>query len=652
MSSFRLPTWPLIAAVPLLTAAVLGWLLLGFAGARPGLATLPGLEGASVSYFIEQGAALTVEDAPTIPWRAWSGDFLSANRGQTFWVRVTLPNPTGTEVRGVLENDDYFTDRAEMWVLEHAPRPALLSGEAVPTAQKALGGREIAWPVTLPAHGERTVILRLENFFGAYTRLVWWPAEARFHVYRGRLGLAEGVYLGGMLALLGYNTLLWLRLRQPDIGYYVLYLGMAAAFMALSRAHLPALGWALGSPGLEAALNVVMILSAFFLVRFTRVFLELEARYPRIDRFLRAGSLALPLIALGILLTPAWRWMACVTPTVGAIHLLLLGLAVASWRAGVWQARFFLISFGCLFSGSLLTVGVWFWGTLYRDLAMRGLMIGSALEMLLLSLALADRFARTQWQLVHETEQRRMIEETYADELEIEVNERTRELQAANDDKDRILAVLGHDLRSPLTGLTRSADMASGEFARDAARTGRELLLMIEDLVLWARLRAGSRSLGTHPASAVMVPAAALHRSLADHSGVALHLDVPEDLHVSTDLVLSQTLVRNLVANALKFAKRRVTLRAAAEPDGGARFTVGNDGPALPPAVAARLAAGVDGPFTATNGLGLRLCREICQALDMHLEATSLPEGGAQFSFTMRQAPASTTLNPEHEPRP
>jgi two-component system, sensor histidine kinase LadS len=114
--------------------------------------------------------------------------------------------------------------------------------------------------------------------------------------------------------------------------------------------------------------------------------------------------------------------------------------------------------------------------------------------MLLLALALADRFVQTQRQLTEETEQRRMIEAAYAGELAEEVRERTRELRAANADKDRMLAVIGHDLRSPLTGLMRSADKATGAFAREVAGTGRTLLLMIEDLVQWARLRAGARS--------------------------------------------------------------------------------------------------------------------------------------------------------------
>ena len=161
------------------------------------------------------------------------------------------------------------------------------------------------------------------------------------------------------------------------------------------------------------------------------------------------------------------------------------------------------------------------------------------------------------------------------------------------------------------------------------------LLLLIEDLVLWARLRAGTRQVATHPARGLLAPAVALHRSLAERGGTELGVTVPDDLRIETDLVLAQTLVSNLLANALKFARTRVVLRADRAPEGGVRFGVGNDGPPLPPAPAKRFAAGENEPMTATGGLGLRLCREICQALGMRLEAGAGADGGTEFSFNL-----------------
>src|SRR5690606_16463051 len=91
-------------------------------------------------------------------------------------------------------------------------------------------------------------------------------------------------------------------------------------------------------------------------------------------------------------------------------------------------------------------------------------------------------------------------------------------------------------------------------------------------------------------------------------------------------------------ANALKFASTRVELRAEPAPDGGVRFCVRNDGASLPDDVAARFGADVDEPLSATGGLGLRLCREICRVCGTRLVARSMRGGGTEFSFVLKSS--------------
>lgn len=643
--------WLPVLGVPVVVALVLGWLLLGFAGDRRGQVPLTGPGKKEVVYFIDAGGKLTAEEMGRLPeeqWRAYpETDHLMGPRGGVLWLRVVLRNGSPTPQAGVLENVDFFPDRVELWMEDDGGgRIHQVSGEGVAAREKVLPGREVAFPLAVAAGTERTLLLRFQDSIQAYTRLEWWPDGAVFHGQRARGLLAEGVYFGAMLALLGYNTVLWWRLRRREMGWYVLYLTAGAGFLFLARAQLQALGGAMGSPWLETLLTVAMALSGPFLIQFARAFLELRTHFPLADRWVARWSHVVVALAVMAVLVPGRQsadWMRYAVMATVVTHVGLLVVTLWAWRAGVWQARFFALSFGCLFAGSLPVLGMWLVGTTHLDGAMRGLMIGSAMEMLLLSLALAERFSRMQRMLVEETEQRRMMEEAYSDELEEEVRERTRELRLANADKDRMLTVIGHDLRGPLTGLMRSSDEAGGEFAGTVARTGRTLLLMIDDLVLWARLRAGTGSTGTHRMRALILPAVALHHALAEYEGVALEVEVPEELRVETDLVLAQTLVRNLLANALKFARTRVSIHA--EPvDGGVRLVVGNDGPALTAEVAARLAAGEDGPVTATGGMGLRLCREICQALGTRLETATPAAGGTEFSFTLKRKMAE-----EHE---
>lgn len=639
MMTSRPSFWLPVTAVTLVVAGLLGWLLIAFAGQRDGCGTIPG----EIEYLIDPTPAAAEPPFGRV-WSAWpEKGSISAFEGKSVWIRLSLRNPGDRALHGVLENDDFFTDRVEARIGNDAGSALhLWSGEMMPASGKALVGREIAFPVTVPPHSEQSILLRFDDHRSVYAKPVWWPEADDFYLARTRSGLAEGIYFGALLALLGYNALLWIRLRQRDIGLYVLYLGAGAGFMVLARAQIPALGWPLGSPWLEALLTTAMALSACMLTAFARVYMDTREQFPAVDRFLKGWSMSLGVLAVASLLLPKSvvtppMWLAVVA--IGVTHAVLMVLVAAAWRAGLWQARLFALSFGFLFAGSLPLVWLWFSETSLRDLGMRGLMIGSALEMLTLSLTIADRYARTQRRLVEETEQLRTMEEAYSDELEEEVRQRTLELQSANIDKDRMLFVIGHDLRGPLTGLMRSADQASPQLPRDVSQTCRALLLMIEDLLLWPRIRAGRRMTSVHPVSSLVVPALALHHALAEQDGVELRLEVSGEILIETDLVLAQTLVRNLLANALKSARRTVLIRTEAEGD-RLRFIVGNDGPPLPPAIAARLSSGQDEPVTATGGMGLKLCREICDALGTPLQSRSPQDGGAEFDFTLTLAPA------------
>ena len=460
--------------------------------------------------------------------------------------------------------------------------------------------------------------------------------------------LVKAFGLGILAALWFYNLILWARLRFPDMGYYVAYAAATSLFNFVECGGLAAFGGGVGEAWrmtLEAGLLAVSVWCA---ITFARLFLATAERMPRVDRGLRWLRAGWVIVLAGVLTMPWFAprfWLATVIFGVAVTHSLLLAVAVAAWWRGFRAARFFVLAFGVLCLGGVPSATAWGGGG-QMHVVVIVLLFASGLEMLLLSFAVADRFAQAQRQLAEETEQRRAIEEAYADELEMEVRERTRELEEANTDKDRMLAVIGHDLRSPLTGLMKSADQPSPNFARDTAHTGRALLLMIEDLVLWARMRAGTRDVAAHPARALLQPAVALHRALAEHGGTELVLDVPDRLRVETDLVLAQTLVRNLLANALKFARTRVVLRAQRVADRGVRFSVSNDGPSLPAEIIARLNAGQNEPMTAIGGLGLRLCREICAALGMRLAARVPAEGGAEFAFIL---PAAENL-PEETP--
>jgi signal transduction histidine kinase len=171
------------------------------------------------------------------------------------------------------------------------------------------------------------------------------------------------------------------------------------------------------------------------------------------------------------------------------------------------------------------------------------------------------------------------------------------------------------------------------------------MLLLVEDIVLWARLRTSAQPASSaHRVSGLVTPVVRLHRPLAERRGVALTVEVPESLVAWTDLVLAQTMARDLVGNAGKFARSRVEVTARAEA-GAVRITVRDDGPGLPSAVLARLrgeasAAGDNGEG---GGMGLRLSEEIGATLGARIEAGSGPAtGGTELSVILPAVDCAT----------
>ncbi len=650
-------------------AVALGVLLLGVAGDRKDMRALPDAAGSVVEVLKDRRAETTFADVlakPEAEWERWDGrGYIRSFSGEVVWVRVMLSNPADQPLRGVLADAEYYTDRIDLWVETEGAEGAAttwrsaVSGELTPPAEKALWGRDTAFFVDVPAGGERVAVMRLDDRFGGWLRPVWWPDGRRFLAAQLRDTAAEAIYFGLLVALLVYNAVLWVRLRHRDIGYYLGYLCSVGVFMFFSRCMHQAMGLAWGSPVMETIVTVTLGSGLAFVAQFARVFLDLGRIARGCDRLVRGLRAAGVVLVIGGLLFP-WAsttvWMHVAVGVTALAHVVLFFVAIRAWMAGQRQGRFFVLSFGFLAAGVVPTAVIWLLAIPLGQSAM-AMMTGSALEMLLLSLAVADRFAvmqqekiAAQARAVEEAEKRREIQEAYADELQHEVEERTRELEAANADKDRMLAVLGHDLRSPLTALTLSAEQVAGDagaaaarpgFAAEAAQTGRALLLLLEDVVLWARLRSGPGRPAEQAARAVVEAAVELHRAAAAWRGVELELRCEPGARVRTELVPAQTLVRNLTSNAVKSARTRVRVMVAAAADGRVRFTVRDDGPGLPPEVVAHVRAFAEGregsaaPWHTSGGLGLKLCLEIARVLGTRLEVATPEGGGAEIWFTL-----------------
>jgi PAS domain S-box-containing protein len=207
------------------------------------------------------------------------------------------------------------------------------------------------------------------------------------------------------------------------------------------------------------------------------------------------------------------------------------------------------------------------------------------------------------------------------------------QLREAVRDREKILAIVAHDLRHPLHRIMlgasaaeiRAADLPGGQPVREHAASLVEIpgrmSGLVDDLLAVAVHAAGQASLLKRaPVSVVDLLSAAVDAARPLLAKAALELDVSilswlPTLHVDEDRILR--VFANLFDNAMKFTKVPGKIRLTAERVvGGVRFSMGNSGPALAPEELAVMFR----PFwqAASDrrgvGLGLSICRSIVEA--------------------------------------
>ena len=222
----------------------------------------------------------------------------------------------------------------------------------------------------------------------------------------------------------------------------------------------------------------------------------------------------------------------------------------------------------------------------------------------------------------------------------------------ANEIRDRFVGILSHELRTPITSiyggaqvlLKRSADLDPAtrtELITGLADESDRLQRMIENLLILDRVERGADFFGPRPVLIQRILAGVIEHERALWPSIHVELDCPEGLPVVTgDEDQLGQVVRNLLSNAVKYAgpDASIVVRARFE-DPWVRVTVADDGPGFPAEEADQLFSlyyrSARSQAAPGAGIGLYVCRSLVEAMGGTISARSVPDGGAEFTFTL-----------------
>jgi len=237
------------------------------------------------------------------------------------------------------------------------------------------------------------------------------------------------------------------------------------------------------------------------------------------------------------------------------------------------------------------------------------------------------------------------------------LEEVTKELRQLAASKDRLYAIVAHDLRGPVTsfaGVTELIDFYLKQGDEEGLRrlpalvrqSAYQLNHLLDNLLNWAVNQTGELAFrpGRLLVAELYQEATRLYTNAAEAKQITFHLDCPPYVAVWADAHMTETILRNLVGNALKFTPTggSIYLRAQLGTEGNVNLCVQDTGSGMSSnQIAALLSpdglAPLRGPRSGT-GLGLLLCRAFVDRQGGTLSIESLPGQGTMVRVNLPAA--------------
>ncbi len=414
----------------------------------------------------------------------------SLNKGfthSTYWLKFAIKDNTQDQKTQSwkLEATYPLLDYIDFYLIDQDKNIEHLKlGDTYLYQQRPVDHRNFIIPISLHDNERKDIYIRVNTSSSMQIPIFIWHPDHFFEA-RSAEQYGLGLYYGMMLVMFFYNFFLWFSIRDAN---YLWYIGYLAAFSIL-QATTSGLGYQYlwpNSPWIEGIAPPISIaLVGIFGIAFTRRFLHTRQYHVVADNLLKI-VLGLSVIVLGLsFIADTATVMALAKIVVVLFLLFILYASVAMLLRGHRQARFFLAAWVSLILGGLFTIGMMLGIFPNTFLMTHASKIGSVIEIILLSFALADR--------IKVMEKEKKIIESRAQK---ELQRSNKKLQENNQLKDEFLATISHEFRTPLNGILGSLELAQQETDSPNIKTAKgsadEMLNLVDQVLSYTELQSGN----------------------------------------------------------------------------------------------------------------------------------------------------------------
>jgi two-component system sensor histidine kinase/response regulator len=232
----------------------------------------------------------------------------------------------------------------------------------------------------------------------------------------------------------------------------------------------------------------------------------------------------------------------------------------------------------------------------------------------------------------------------------LKLSKKKKELEQANHTKDKIFSIVAHDIRGPVGTLNSMVDILVDEEHdlnyKEILATYKPVIAgsfnMLENLLVWAKSNLGKLETSpvSHKLSKPINETISLFSHISNDKSITLETDVPENIKVCADEILLQTVIRNLVSNAIKYTPQNGKIEVKAQVDNNmAIISVADNGVGIPKETQSTVLTGhYHSPGTNNenvSGLGLMLSKELAVKNGGDIWFTSQKGEGSTFHISV-----------------
>lgn len=621
---------------------------------------------AGVQYWEDAGGTYLLKDVVQKPDSVWKNSPSPVPTlgysDSVYWFRFDVVNKGEGAYSALLEVAYPVLNRLDIFVVrsDQVVLPYYLSS-AEPVNIRPYPNRNFIVPLELDRAERVQVYLRVQTNSSIQLPITLWSPQA-FLIQDNAINILYGAYLGLVAIMFAYNLKLFFGTKDPSYLYYVFWVvGMAGFFLSLHGLSLQYL-W----PGQVTLNQYVLVLLVIGIVvsamQFSMHFLDIHKAMPNRVRLTRMILLVNGLTAVACFFIPYSIMIRSAIVSAVVATAIIGQMSIQRWMQGYRPARYFAVSYALVLLGGV-AMSMSKFGFIERSVwTEHSVMFGSALEIVLLNVALADRFNAERRARASAQAQLFEWQQKQQEMLETKVALRTKELELANWQLQQYVhkmarlqtgselgASLIHELRQPLAAIQSFAQgaMTMMHNALDLVRLERVLGRIVDTSkkgnAMLDRMRAfllqdaeASQPFDLHESireAVVWLRPTCLQEAVTlDLTGVD---GLAQSIWAQGDGILTQQILVNLMRNAVDAMAAANTVDktiwiSTFVANGQACCQVTDSGPGLPDELKTKL---FDSWFTTKPngmGVGLKLSRSI--ALEMKGDLTLEPSAsGASF---------------------